>query len=84
MGGGLVMAEPAIVVTQPEQGVVKAFTAICTHEGCLVAEVVDNEIICPCHGARFSAVDGSVIQGPAQQPLGEQPVILEGDGIVIG
>ncbi len=84
VGGGVVLPEAAVVVTQPEQGTVKAFSAICTHEGCLVSQVVQDEIICPCHGARFSAVDGSVLQGPAEQPLGEQPVALDGDRIVVG
>ncbi len=84
VGGGVILAEPAIVVTQPSAGTVKAFVAVCTHEGCLVAEVVDNVIICPCHGARFSAEDGSVLQGPAEQPLAPQPVILDGDRIVVG
>ena len=68
VGGGVIIDEPAVVITQPAEGEVKAFTAICTHQGCLVSEVVDNEIICPCHGSRFSAVDGSVTSGPAPPP----------------
>jgi Rieske Fe-S protein len=84
VGGGVIIAEPAIVVTQPVAGTIKAFTAICTHQGCLVGEVVDNQIICPCHGARYSAEDGSVLQGPAEEPLAPSPVLLDGDRIVVG
>lgn len=76
VGGGVVIENPPIVVTQPEAGSIKAFTAICPHQGCLVDEVVDNEIICPCHQSRFSAVDGAVITGPAMQGLGEASVTV--------
>jgi len=63
-GGGVVIPDPAIVVTQPESGVYKAFTAICPHQGCLVDQVVENEIVCPCHGSRFTPT-GGIISGPA-------------------
>lgn len=76
VGGGVVIENPPIVVTQPEAGSIKAFTAICPHQGCLVDEVVDNEIICPCHQSRFSAVDGAVIVGPAMQGLGAASVTV--------
>ena len=62
VGGGFVNEEVAVVVTQPNDGSIKAFTAVCPHQGCLVSEVVENEIICPCHGSRFSAVDGAVLR----------------------
>jgi Rieske Fe-S protein len=84
VGGGLIVADAAVVITQPTDGDIKGFTAICTHQGCLVSEVVDNEIVCPCHGSRFSASDGAVIQGPAEQPLAAADVVVEGDSIVIG
>lgn len=83
VGGGVVLVEPAVVITQPTAGDVKAFTAICTHQGCLVSEVVDNEIICPCHGSRFSATGGSVITGPATAPLTSAGVAIEGGSVVL-
>ena len=79
----MILQDSALVVTQPAAGDVKAFSAICTHEGCLVGSVVDNEIICPCHDARFSATDGSVIQGPATEPLAESPVSVQGGNVVL-
>jgi len=39
-GGGTVFADDKVVVTQPEKDTFKAFTAVCTHQGCIVAEVV--------------------------------------------
>lgn len=83
VGGGVILDEPAVVITQPQAGEVKAFTAICTHQGCLVSEVVDNEIICPCHQSKFSAVDGSVITGPATAPLSAAGVAVEGGSVVL-
>jgi Rieske Fe-S protein len=46
-------------------------------------------IHCRCHGSRFSATDGSVVQGPASSPLEEKPVTVTGgdvevDGEVVG
>lgn len=84
VGGGLVLENEAVVLTQPTAGDVKAFSAICTHQGCLVSEVVENEIVCPCHGSRFSAVDGAVITGPAQAPLASAGIVLDGGSVVLG
>ncbi len=64
-----------VVVTQPEAGTYKAFSATCTHMGCTVAMVRDNVIVCPCHGSEFSAEDGSVLRPPAQKPL--PPVAIQ-------
>jgi len=81
VGGGVVLDEPAIVVTQPSDGTLKAFTAICPHQGCPVSEVTDGEIVCPCHGSTFSIVDGAVIQGPAPEGLAAEPIAVR-DGTV--
>ncbi|MDD2857634.1 MAG: Rieske (2Fe-2S) protein [Candidatus Nanopelagicales bacterium] len=83
VGGGVVISTPPIVVTQPKAGQVQGFTAICPHAGCLVATVERDEIICPCHGSRFSAVDGSVIQGPAEQGLAAAAVSVQGANVVL-
>ena len=82
--GGFIDSTNAIVVTQPSAGEFKAFTAICTHQGCTVATVKNNVIQCPCHGSEFSAKDGSVIQGPAQQPLAAKTVKVSGTTITYG
>ena len=84
VGGGVVVADPPVVVTQPSSGDVKAFTAICPHAGCLVSEVADNVIICPCHGSKFSAEDGSVIAGPASSGLAGAAYKVDGDTVTFG
>lgn len=82
VGGGVVLKEEELVVTQPADGEFKAFTAICTHQGCLVGSVSDGAIVCPCHGSSFSAADGSVQGGPATAPLAEVAVEVSGDQVV--
>jgi len=84
VGGGVVVAEPPVVVTQPTAGDVKAFTAICPHQGCLVSDVSNNEILCACHGSKFSALDGSVIQGPAVEGLSAAAVSVDGTKVSFG
>ena len=81
VGGGYVNPDVAVVVTQPDAGTFNAFTAVCPHQGCLVSKVVENEIICPCHNSRFSAVDGAVISGPALEGLAAAKVAVQGDTI---
>lgn len=82
VGGGLVLAEHELVITQPTKGTFRGFTAICTHAGCTVTEVTGS-IDCPCHGSRFSIDDGSVVGGPAPKPLAEVSVKVLGDQIHI-
>ena len=82
VGGGVVLQDEELVVTQPADGEFKAFTAICTHQGCLVGSVSDGAIQCPCHGSSFSAEDGSVQGGPATAPLAEVAVAVKGDRVV--
>lgn len=83
VGGGKIDASAAIVVTQPTAGVFKAFTAICTHQGCTVAGVSDGKILCPCHGSVFSAADGSVLQGPATTALAAKTVTASGTDLIV-
>ncbi|MEU6411206.1 Rieske (2Fe-2S) protein [Microbispora sp. NPDC046933] len=82
-GGGKVFKDQDVVVTQPEAGQFKAFSAKCTHQGCPVSSVSNNEIVCPCHGSKFSAKDGSVTNGPATKPLAEKAITVSGDSITL-
>jgi nitrite reductase/ring-hydroxylating ferredoxin subunit len=82
VNGGVILDAKKIVVTQPTAGTFKAFTAVCTHQACLVGSVKDGVITCPCHGSAYSAADGSVQNGPATRPLKEFPVTVQ-DGDVV-
>ncbi|QZY30656.1 Rieske (2Fe-2S) protein [Nocardioides coralli] len=81
VGGGLILEDERVVVTQPSEGDFKAFTAVCTHQGCLVGRVEGEQIQCPCHGSAFSIADGSVISGPATSPLDEVAISVDGEEI---
>ena len=70
VGGGKILPDQQVVVTQPTKGQFKAFTAVCTHQGCTVSKIVGGQIVCPCHGSEFSITDGSNTVGPNGGPAG--------------
>lgn len=79
VGSGVIVGE--VVLTQPAAGDYKGFSAVCTHTGCLLNEVADGTINCPCHGSKFS-LDGAVTNGPASRPLEPVAIRVQGDSIV--
>jgi Rieske Fe-S protein len=81
--GGKVFQDVKVVVTQPVQGQYKAFSSVCTHMGCQVGTVQNDQIICPCHGSRYSAADGSVIDGPATLALAPRTITVSGGEITL-
>ncbi|MDA8435194.1 MAG: Rieske (2Fe-2S) protein [Actinomycetales bacterium] len=83
VGGGLVLPDQQVVVTQPTAGTFRAFSAVCTHESCSVTQVSHGAIICPCHMGQFSAADGSVLGGPPPAPLAPVPVTVSGGTITL-
>ncbi len=90
VGGGTIFPDDKVVVTQPTEGDFKAFSAVCTHQGCLVGQVADGTIQCPCHGSQFSIEDGSNVAGPSGSeagsvgPLPEVDITVDGDSISLG
>jgi Rieske Fe-S protein len=82
VGGGTILTAQKIVITQPQAGTYHAFTAICTHLGCIVNSVSGGTINCPCHGSKYSIVNGSVVNGPAPLPLAAVSIKVEGTSIV--
>lgn len=89
-GGGVVDANAGVVVTQPKPGEFKGFSSICTHMGCTLGSVSGGTINCPCHGSRFSIVDGHPVAGPAGSPastisaLPKVPLKVKGKHISLG
>jgi len=82
-GGGLILGDPQVVITQPTAGEFKGFSSICTHQGCPVDNVSDGTINCICHGSRYSIEDGSVVGGPAPSPLPEEKLTVTGSDITL-
>jgi Rieske Fe-S protein len=72
-----------VVVSQPTAGEFKAFSAVCTHQQCLVSRVQQDQIICTCHQSTYSAKDGSVLSGPAPRALFPRTVTRSGDSLTV-
>ena len=83
VGGGKVFSEQKVVVTQPTAGDFKAFNAVCTHQGCVVATVEGGTINCACHGSKYDIATGEVRNGPATKPLSAKKVSISGDGLTV-
>jgi len=83
VGGGTIFPEDQVVITQPSDGEFKCFSAVCTHQGCIVSSVQAGGIRCECHGSAFSIEDGSAVNPPATVGLDEVEITVEGDEISI-
>jgi Rieske Fe-S protein len=70
VGGGVILGEQNVTVTQPQNGTFEGFSATCTHQGCILASVASGTINCGCHGSQFSITDGSNVAGPSGSPAG--------------
>jgi cytochrome b6-f complex iron-sulfur subunit len=68
---------PAVLV-HLDSGDFVAYSAVCTHQHCEVA-YQNGQLACPCHGSIFDPANGAaVVSGPAQRPLPEVPVEVQG------
>lgn len=84
VGGAKLYREQRLLVHCPAKGQYKAFSAQCTHAGCVLDKIEDNEGNCPCHGSRFDVTTGKALQGPATVPLPEVPVRVENGKLIAG
>jgi len=83
VGGSIdaTVAGAPVLVAQPKAGEYVAFSAICTHQQCVVA-AAGAEFHCPCHGSIYDAATGDVLAGPAPEPLSPIRIEVAGDEIV--
>lgn len=73
--GGLAITQTSLgnfLLARTGDSTVTALTAVCTHEGCTVANFSGSQFVCPCHGSTFNA-SGSVANGPANRALQSFP-----------
>ena len=78
IGGGIVLTATTVVLTRSGDGALHAFSAVCTHQGCIVNSVQNGQIVCPCHGSRYDAFTGAVVTGPAPRSLPPVSVTVQG------
>jgi rieske iron-sulfur protein len=74
-----------VAAGQGAEGLV-AYSAICTHLGCVVHATLNaqRQIACPCHGSLFDPANGAqVVGGPAGRPLPSLPISVSPQGIVV-
>jgi len=84
VGGGTILSDKLVVVTQPTAGQFKAFSARCTHQGCPVTRVENGKISCPCHDSQFDITTGAPTpESPAKSPLDAKTATVSGDTITV-
>jgi ubiquinol-cytochrome c reductase iron-sulfur subunit len=62
-----------------------AYSRVCTHVGCAVAQYEDEaqRLVCPCHQSSFDLLHGAkVIFGPAGRPLPQLPLAIDAEGFL--
>ncbi len=82
VGSAKIYTAQRVVVTQAVAGQYAAFSTTCPHQGCAVAKVQGNAIVCPCHNSAFT-LDGSVVSGPAPTGLTSRAVTVTGGQIML-
>lgn len=68
------------VVLARIDGKLFAIGAICTHRQCDLSEgeLVEDVVVCPCHGSNFNMKTGAVVEPPATDPEPVFEVKVEG------
>lgn len=70
-------------VARPDAETVRAFSAICTHQGCTVISAGEI-LLCPCHQSHYEPLTGAVTRGPAEKDLPSIDVHIEDGQVVSG
>lgn len=74
-----------VIVVNTKTGGLKAFSAICTHLGCIVSWNERKSIIqCPCHDGFFNASTGAVISGPPPRPIASYELAVKDGRVLVG
>ncbi|MEZ0347559.1 MAG: Rieske 2Fe-2S domain-containing protein, partial [Thermus sp.] len=66
------------------EGIV-AYSAVCTHLGCIISQwAADKKAgLCPCHGGLYDFAHGAkVIAGPPPRPVPQLPLKVE-NGVLV-
>ena len=72
----------AVIVVRGRSGF-RAYSAVCTHLGCLVRwDASEQQFLCPCHAAVFDE-NGQVVSGPPPAALPPMVVKEVGDTVFV-
>lgn len=75
LGPGIYLYDTFILVKSAVK--LKVFSNKCTHAGCRINKEIDGQLLCPCHGSRYDALTGKVLQGPAANALPSIPFHID-------
>ncbi|MDY6766489.1 MAG: non-heme iron oxygenase ferredoxin subunit [Candidatus Nanohaloarchaea archaeon] len=58
---------------------------VCTHQRCLLSDgwLEGDEIVCPCHSAKFDLETGEATRPPATEPEPTYDVMVEDGAVVV-
>jgi cytochrome b6-f complex iron-sulfur subunit len=74
-----------VIIVNTSVGGVKAFSAICTHLGCVVDWDKKRGVIhSPCHDGLFNPVTGAVVGGPPPRPLPPYELAIKDGKVYVG
>ncbi len=74
-----------VMIINNKAGGMKAFSAICTHLGCIVSwNDRKSTIQCPCHDGFFNPVTGAVVSGPPPKPLAAYELVVRDGKVMVG
>jgi Rieske Fe-S protein len=77
-------ADARVFIKRDPDGKLTAFSAVCTHLGCVVNyDRLKDRFICPCHGGVYDG-NGKNVAGPPPTPLKKLPMRIVGDYIQVG
>lgn len=71
------------IIAQPRAAEYKAYSTLCPHARSYIDQVEGDRVKCPGHGSEFSIVDGSVLKGPARDPLAPADVQASGQNLIV-
>ena len=75
IGDGIFFFERFILVKSNSS--LNVFSNRCTHAGCRINREIAGQLVCPCHGSRYEAATGKVVQGPAVIALSTIPFAID-------
>ncbi|WP_030544645.1 ubiquinol-cytochrome c reductase iron-sulfur subunit [Streptomyces albus] len=84
VGGARLYREQRVLVSRPAEDEYQAFSAVCTHQRCVLSAVEGTGADCACHGSRFDTQTGKVLRGPATKALPAVPVSVKDGRLVAG